>query len=245
MGRSSAISCPPRDVFWFPLACASPEEGLWLGEAASPWDASYTLGRGGWFRPLLLRPSCLLACTTRDAHPCSALCYPALDREEFWGPVACYTLSPSSHIPSEPVHPSITDHRSLATRRRAERPCTRALGEEPRPQWSGKSCGRREVGDRAARRSTLTFCIRESVSTMFFSTWSAFFCRRSMSSVSSLLEMLGRKRGRKRETHHPTNMATALIRCRGCPRGAVTQGVAGGQPSLPGTAAARDSLLPF
>lgn len=49
---------------------------------------------------------------------------------------------------------------------------------------------------RAAQGTRLTFCIRESISTMFFSTWSAFFCRRSMSSVSSLLEMLGRNRGR-------------------------------------------------
>lgn len=31
MGRCSAVSCPPRDVFCFPLACVSPEEGLWLG----------------------------------------------------------------------------------------------------------------------------------------------------------------------------------------------------------------------
>lgn len=53
-------------------------------------------------------------------------------------------------------------------------------------------------------RASLTFCIRESVSTMFFSTWSAFFCRRSMSSVSSLLEMLGRERGAR----HPPKPAT-------------------------------------
>lgn len=82
-------------------------------------------------------------------------------------------------------------------------------------------------------RALLTFCIRESVSTMFFSTWSAFFCRRSMSSVSSLLEMLGRERGAR----HPTKPATA-------PGGAVTPRVAGGQPSLQGTAAVCDSLLP-
>lgn len=79
---------------------------------------------------------------------------------------------------------------------------------------------------------------------MFFSTWSAFFCRRSMSSVSSLLEMLGRE---KRER--------SSSRCR-CPcRGATSQGapfgtpwphhMAGGQLSPPGLAAVCDSLLPF
>lgn len=36
----------------------------------------------------------------------------------------------------------------------------------------------------------LTLCILASVSTMFFSTWSAFFCSWSISSDSSLLEML-------------------------------------------------------
>lgn len=125
---------------------------------------------------------------------------------------------------------------------------------QPCPGRGGETPEEREGlwGDMAAWRGgggghgSLTFCIRESVSTMFFSTWSAFFCKRSMSSVSSLLEMLGRKMGgggreRERETRHPT----ARSCCRGCPRGAVTRGVARGQPSLPGPAAASDSLLPF
>lgn len=148
-----------------------------------------------------------------------------------------HSASPSSHNLGEPTCPFFMEP-AIGQGDHVDVP------EEKRGNSS--EVGRAAAGGgwrgRAAQGTWLTFCIRESISTMFFSTWSAFFCRRSMSSVSSLLEMLGRKRGRKSGTCHPTNTARALS---GCCHGAVTSGVAGGQPSLPGTAAVCDSLPPF
>lgn len=104
--------------------------------------------------------------------------------------------------------------------------------------------GRGDTGLLGGAHGSLTFCIRESVSTMFFSTWSAFFCRRSMSSVSSLLEILGRKReGETPVTPQTRPQPGAAAGAAVTPVGGVAGG--GGQPGLPGSAAVRDSLLPF
>lgn len=121
--------------FAFPSPLLAPRKGCGWG-AALPPDALYPLGRGGWLRSLF-HPSCLLGCTSRDAHSCSAQCYPALGREEFQGPVACYTFPPSSHELGELMHPSVMDHHSLGTRRRAGQPCTCAIGEEIPGKWEG------------------------------------------------------------------------------------------------------------
>lgn len=62
------------------------------------------------------------------------------------------------------------------------------VSRAPGPQGAGIS------GAPGGRRA-LTLCILASVSTMFLSTWSAFFCNCSMSSDSSLLETLQAERG--------------------------------------------------
>lgn len=59
----------------------------------------------------------------------------------------------------------------------------------------GRTVGSAGMGA-PGRETGLTLCILASVSTMFLSTWSAFFCSCSISSDSSLFEMLQAEFGR-------------------------------------------------